>query len=241
MGRGARCPASDPGAAQERARTPAGLVFQRLGIGEWVSYSSRAEFERIVRAWLVRQLLDGQDRFGLVLSEVEALIALGARLAREAEAQHASPTDPDRSAGGAGVILRRIPGSEAGERCLLVCLICDIIAQESYRALCGPQNDRSRCAEPELSVPKLVQGFQSKRWTSGRNLRRKHLSWPMTHPSTDLRITTLWGVRLTVERTLDQLPPSYTTDVWQATCDTVYQHIYDKYYGAGRSVYALAA
>ena len=49
------------------------------------------------------------------------------------------------------------------------------------------------------------------------------------------------AVRLTIERTLDQLPPSYTIDVWQTTCDTVYQHIYDKYYGAGRSVYALAA
>ena len=86
-------------------RTPAGLVFQQLGIGEWVRYSSRAEFERIVRAWLVRQLLDGQDRFGLVLTEFEALIVLGARLAREAEAPPAPASDPERSAGGAGVIL----------------------------------------------------------------------------------------------------------------------------------------
>ena len=53
----------------------------------------------------VRQLLDGQDRFGLVLTEVEALIVLGARLAREAEAPPAPASDPERSAGGAGVIL----------------------------------------------------------------------------------------------------------------------------------------
>lgn len=86
-------------------RTPAGQVFQRLGIGQWTAYSSRAEFERIVRAWLVRQLLDGQERFGLVLTEVEALIALASRLAREAEAPSAPASDPDRSAGGAGVIL----------------------------------------------------------------------------------------------------------------------------------------
>ncbi|HRX02567.1 MAG: hypothetical protein KDH90_06010 [Anaerolineae bacterium] len=86
-------------------RTPAGLVFQRLGIGEWTVYSTQAEFERIVRAWLVRQLLDGQDRFGLVLSEVEALIALASRLAREIESAPAPAGDAERSAGGAGVIL----------------------------------------------------------------------------------------------------------------------------------------
>ena len=66
-------------------RTPAGLVFQRLGIGQWIRYNTRTEFERIVRAWLVRCLLDGQDRFGLVLTEVEALIVLASRLAREAD------------------------------------------------------------------------------------------------------------------------------------------------------------
>ncbi len=87
------------------ARTPAGLVFQQLGIGEWVRYSARAEFDRIVRAWLVRQLLDGQERFGLVLTEVEALIVLASRLAREAESAPSPDGDDERSAGGAGVIL----------------------------------------------------------------------------------------------------------------------------------------
>ncbi len=86
-------------------RTPAGLVFQRLGIGEWVRYSTRAEFERLVRAWLVRCLLDGQDRFGLVLTEVEALIVLASRLAREVESAPVPTGDAERSAGGAGVIL----------------------------------------------------------------------------------------------------------------------------------------
>ncbi len=85
-------------------RTPAGQVFQRVGIGEWTSYGSAGQFERIVRAWLVRCLLDGQDRFGLVLSEVEALIVLAARLARETDPPFPAG-DPERSAGGAGVIL----------------------------------------------------------------------------------------------------------------------------------------
>lgn len=86
-------------------RTPAGLVFARLGIGRWLGYGARSDFERIVRAWLVRQLLDGQERFGLLLPEVEALIALAARLAREAETDHRPAGDAERSAGGAGVIL----------------------------------------------------------------------------------------------------------------------------------------
>lgn len=83
-------------------RTPAGLVFQGLGLGRWTPYSSRGEFERIVRFWLVRQLLDGQERFGLLLAEVEGLIGLIAGLERAPDAE---PGPGDYSAGGAGVIL----------------------------------------------------------------------------------------------------------------------------------------
>jgi type I restriction enzyme R subunit len=48
-------------------------------------------------------------------------------------------------------------------------------------------------------------------------------------------------VRLTIEQVLDRLPQRYSQQYYQVACDSVYQHIYDKYYGAGRSVYALAA
>ncbi len=48
-------------------------------------------------------------------------------------------------------------------------------------------------------------------------------------------------VRLTIEQVLDHLPQRYSQQQYQVACDSVYQHIYDKYYGAGRSVYALAA
>lgn len=30
------------------------------------------------------------------------------------------------------------------------------------------------------------------------------------------------AVRLTIERTLEQLPPSYSSPAWQTTCDNVY-------------------
>ena len=45
------------------------------------------------------------------------------------------------------------------------------------------------------------------------------------------------AVRLTIEDTLDGLPERITTDVFQAKCELVYTHVYDSYFGAGRSVY----
>ena len=40
---------------------------------------------------------------------------------------------------------------------------------------------------------------------------------------------------------LDKLPPAYARDVYQRNCDLAYQHVYDAYFGEGRSVYASAA
>jgi type I restriction enzyme, R subunit len=37
------------------------------------------------------------------------------------------------------------------------------------------------------------------------------------------------------------LPRAYTKDLYERKCDEVYQHIYDSYYGQGRSVYAAAS
>jgi type I restriction enzyme, R subunit len=46
------------------------------------------------------------------------------------------------------------------------------------------------------------------------------------------------AVRLCIEQSLDQLPPTYTADVYQQKCSLTYQHIYDAYFGQGRSIYA---
>ena len=49
-------------------------------------------------------------------------------------------------------------------------------------------------------------------------------------------------VLLTIQKVLDQeLPTCYTPDIYQEKCNLVYQHVYDSYYGAGRSVYSAAA
>jgi type I restriction enzyme R subunit len=43
----------------------------------------------------------------------------------------------------------------------------------------------------------------------------------------------------TIEDVLnDELPEAYTKDVFQQKCALVYQHVYDSYYGEGKSVYA---
>ncbi|MBW2002168.1 MAG: type I restriction endonuclease subunit R, partial [Deltaproteobacteria bacterium] len=49
-------------------------------------------------------------------------------------------------------------------------------------------------------------------------------------------------VRVTIEDIFDRgLPQSYTPKLYQKKCDAVYHHVYESYYGAGKSVYALSA
>ncbi len=49
-------------------------------------------------------------------------------------------------------------------------------------------------------------------------------------------------VRSTIEQILDQeLPPIYTADLYKQKCDTIYQHVYDSYFGPGQSIYAHVA
>lgn len=49
-------------------------------------------------------------------------------------------------------------------------------------------------------------------------------------------------VLYTIEKVLDDdLPRSFSTDLYRKKCELVYQHIYDNYYGDGRSVYDAAS
>ena len=49
------------------------------------------------------------------------------------------------------------------------------------------------------------------------------------------------AVKVAIEEILDQLPESYPTEVYQRKCEEVYQHVYESYSGAGRSIYTIAA
>lgn len=48
-------------------------------------------------------------------------------------------------------------------------------------------------------------------------------------------------VLVTIEKVLDEgLPRAYSPMVYREKCDAVYQHVYDSYFGQGRSIYARA-
>ena len=48
-------------------------------------------------------------------------------------------------------------------------------------------------------------------------------------------------VRVTIEKLLDKgLPRAYTPELFEQKTTAMFQHVYDAYYGAGRSVYAAA-
>ena len=50
------------------------------------------------------------------------------------------------------------------------------------------------------------------------------------------RVTTL--VRANINDMLDRLPPAFTPNVYEQACERAYLHVYDTYYGEGRSLYA---
>ena len=49
------------------------------------------------------------------------------------------------------------------------------------------------------------------------------------------------AVKITIQTILDELPECYEQAIYDQKCETVYQHIYDSYYGYGNSVYDAAA
>ncbi len=49
------------------------------------------------------------------------------------------------------------------------------------------------------------------------------------------------AVEVAIQNVLDKLPQAYTTGLYQQKCSLVYQHVYDNYYGSGKSIYTLAA
>ena len=49
-------------------------------------------------------------------------------------------------------------------------------------------------------------------------------------------------MRVTIETVLDGgLPDPYTREVFARKADAVFQHVYESYYGAGKSIYAEVA
>jgi type I restriction enzyme R subunit len=51
------------------------------------------------------------------------------------------------------------------------------------------------------------------------------------------RLRTRADVLATVKTILDELPRVYTKELYEEKCETVWQHVYDSYFGEGESVY----
>lgn len=49
--------------------------------------------------------------------------------------------------------------------------------------------------------------------------------------------TTRAMVFTTIKDVLDELPRTYTKELYEKKCDAVYQHFYESYMGQGKSVY----
>jgi type I restriction enzyme R subunit len=47
------------------------------------------------------------------------------------------------------------------------------------------------------------------------------------------------AVRLCIAQKLDYLPEVFTRDVYEQKCDIVYQHVYESYFGEGKSIYTM--
>ena len=48
------------------------------------------------------------------------------------------------------------------------------------------------------------------------------------------------SVKLCIEETLDQLPKAYSETIYTEKCEATYQHVYDNYFGSGKSIYEKA-
>jgi len=90
--------------------------------------------------------------------------------------------------------------------------------------------------KPEMKLTKKEEG-QVKKVAREllQTLKRERLvlDWRKTQ-------ATRAAVRVAVEDKLDELPVAFTREIYTQKCNAVYQHIFESYYGEGRSVYAGA-
>ncbi len=88
--------------------------------------------------------------------------------------------------------------------------------------------------KPEMKLTKKEEG-QVKKVAREllESLKREKLvlDWRKTQ-------ATRAAVRVVVEDKLDELPRVFTREIYTQKCNAVYQHIFESYYGEGRSVYA---
>ena len=90
--------------------------------------------------------------------------------------------------------------------------------------------------KPEMKLTKKEEGqikSIARELLEALKRERLVLDWRKTQ-------ATRAAVRVAVEDKLDELPGVFTREIYTQKCNAVYQHIFESYYGEGRSLYAAA-
>ena len=86
----------------------------------------------------------------------------------------------------------------------------------------GPELTRPERDEVKDATKKLLETLKAEKLV---------LDW---RKQTQLRAQ----VKLAIQQILDpELPETYTPELFIQKCEVIYQHIYDSYYGEGKSIY----
>lgn len=102
--------------------------------------------------------------------------------------------------------------------------------------------------EEELAVFDLLVGKPPLELTSKERKQVKQTARKLLEVLKAEKLTLDWrkrqqaraAVKVAIEEILDQqLPEAYTPEVYQQKCEAIYQHVYESYFGAGRSIYSL--
>jgi type I restriction enzyme R subunit len=102
--------------------------------------------------------------------------------------------------------------------------------------------------EEELAVFDLLIGKPPIKLTAKERKQVKQAARKLLEALKAEKLTLDWrkrqqaraAVKVAIDEILDQqLPNVYTSEVYQQRCEAVYQHVYESYFGAGRSIYSM--
>lgn len=101
--------------------------------------------------------------------------------------------------------------------------------------------------EEELAVFDLLLGKPPLKLTTKERKQVKQTARKLLETLKAEKLTVDWrkrqqaraAVKVAIEEILDQLPPAYTQEIYQQKCEVIYQHVYESYFGADRSIYSM--
>lgn len=102
----------------------------------------------------------------------------------------------------------------------------------------SPQLDFAGDFAEGLAAVRIGDDKTGKYGYVARNWKLKEGSGYLWCPDWKKKQATQAAVRCTIETVLDELPRTYSPELYQTKCDVVYQHVFDSYAGQGGGLYA---